>query len=494
MELLYALVGSILAGRAPTIFSLPSAKTNVAKYFESLPKLLANAGADLVITEPKLFDLLNQWNISFEAAAVMVDGEIRRAAHSRAEHPPVAPRGSKPPVILQYSSGTTGLRKGVALADDAILHQLDVYAGEIRLKEEDVIVSWLPLYHDMGLIACCLMPLAKGVPVVWMSPFEWVNDPVMWFQYVSKYRGTLAWLPNFSYNLCAARVTPDLMAGIDLSSVRCLVNCSEPVRPDSHRVFRDAFGPFGLNPDCMGASYALAENTFAVTEGGVMHPVVEEYVEPESFFKRSVAKPVTEEGRGGYWLCSSGRPIKGQEVKIVDEARRALPLRHVGEIALRGKCMLAGYFRNPEATNASIDAEGWFYTGDMGYLTEQSDLFVTGRKKDMIIVSGVNIYPTDIEYLVSEVPGVHPGRVVAFGVFNEEKGTEELVIVAEQEESWVGKEKEIERAVRRLVTMCAECPLSDIALVPPKWLLKSSSGKTARSANKEKYLAEKKRP
>lgn len=527
MELLYSLVGSLLAGRVPTIFSLPSMKMNVPKYFELLPKLMANADADLLITDRKLYDQFRGWNIPLDNRAVLVDGKLEvpgtRSGQPAVKPPPPdcpasMPDGRQgrltsmsPPgdaVLLQYSSGTTGLRKGVALNDAAILHQLDAYGDAIRISPSDVIVSWLPLYHDMGLIACCMLPLAKGVPTVWISPFEWVVDPAIWFHSAHKFRATLSWMPNFSYNFCATKVTADQIAGVDLSSMRLIVNCAEPVRADSHRAFAKAFGPFGLDARCLGASYALAENTYAVTEGGVTHPVIEEDVDPADFFRRNIATPVVARGQNGYSLTSSGRPFTGQEVRIVDAERRPLPARHVGELAIRSKCLMSGYYKNEDVSAKAMDADGWFYTGDLGYLTADNDLFVTGRIKDMIIVAGVNIYPSDIEYMVSNIPGVHPGRVVAFGVYDEAKGTEELVVVAEKDAGHGGPsverdgdvnrstaahaipDKQVEVNIRRQVSMCAECPVSDIRLVPHMWLHKSSSGKIARGANKEKYIRE----
>ena len=493
LELLDSLIGSILADRTPTIFSLPSVKLNMPKYFEALPKLLANAQPDLIITSPELYRQLSTWGISLRGIAVMAGGKLVTAGETTGpSQSPSAERPSKAAAILQYSSGTTGLRKGVALDDAAILEQIDGYGRAIRLSADDIIISWLPLYHDMGLIACCLMPLVKGVPVVWMSPFDWVGDPALWFRYAHRFRATLSWLPNFAYNYSALRVTPAMTSGVDLSSLRCIVNCAEPVRADSHRLFAEKFSSLGLQPSSLGTCYALAENTFAVTEGGVSAPVVHEEVDADDLLRRNLARRVPS-GRGGYPMLSSGRTFPGQEVKIVDAGRVELPPRRVGEVAIRSACIMRGYYKNEEATAESMDGEGWFYTKDLGYLTEERDLFVTGRMNDMIIVGGVNIYPSDIEYFVSEVPGVHPGRVVTFGVDNEAKGTEDLVVIAELEPSWKGREQEVEAGIRREISMRAECPVADVRLVPPMWLLKSSSGKIARGANRGRYLSERNR-
>src|SRR5712692_1273158 len=206
LELLDSLIGSILADRTPSIFSLPSVKLNMPKYFEALPKLLANAQPNLIITSPELYRQLSTWGISLRGIAVMAGGKLVTAGETTGpSQSPSAERPSKPAAILQYSSGTTGLRKGVALDDAAILEQIYGYGRAIRLSADDIIISWLPLYHDMGLIACCLMPLVKGVPVVWMSPFDWVGDPALWFRYADGFRATLSWLRNFGYNYSGRR-------------------------------------------------------------------------------------------------------------------------------------------------------------------------------------------------------------------------------------------------------------------------------------------------
>jgi acyl-CoA synthetase (AMP-forming)/AMP-acid ligase II len=172
-------------------------------------------------------------------------------------------------VLLQHSSGTTGLQKGVALSHQAVINQLESYRLAIRMTDEDVIVSWLPLYHDMGLIACYLMPILLGVPLVLMSPFDWVRGPYRLLQAVSKYKGTLSWLPNFAYNFCARKIRDRHLEGVDLSSWRAISNCSEPMRWESHQAFYERFKGFGLRYEALTTCYAMAENVFAVTQGGI---------------------------------------------------------------------------------------------------------------------------------------------------------------------------------------------------------------------------------
>lgn len=390
-------------------------------------------------------------------------------------------------VLLQHSSGTTGLQKGVALSHLALFNQLNVYSRALRLEPRDVIVSWLPLYHDMGLIAGFLMPIVKRVPLVLMSPFEWVRAPQRLMQAVSRYRGTLTWLPNFAYNFCARKIRDRHLEGVDLSSWRAVINCSEPTRWESHQSFAERFKQWNLDPRALMTCYAMAENVFAVAQGGMDEPVTVDEIDREAFQVERLARPASA-GRPSIKMLASGRPLDNVEVRILADDGRELPERCLGEVALRSDCMLTGYYRRPDET-AKAFRDGWYLTGDYGYLAN-GELYVSGRKKDLIIVGGKNIYPQDLEQLAMGVPGVHPGRVVAFGIYNEEAGTEDVVIVAEVETSDPDERERIAEAVREVVTRGSAVALRQVYLVDAHWLIKTSSGKTARLANREKYLSE----
>jgi acyl-CoA synthetase (AMP-forming)/AMP-acid ligase II len=390
-------------------------------------------------------------------------------------------------VLLQHSSGTTGLQKGVALSHQAVFNQLDSYGKSLSLTHSDVIVSWLPLYHDMGLIAGFLMPILSGIPLVLMSPFDWVRAPYRLLQSISKYRGTLTWLPNFAYNFCAQKIRERHIEGVDLSSLRAITNCSEPVRWESHVAFYERFRGYGLRFEALQTSYAMAENVFGVTQsrlGSV--PVVEE-IDREAFMVRRIAKS-PQDGQPAMKMMSSGQPLENVKVKAIDENGHEVPERVIGELALQSNCMLTGYFNRPDLTEKAFH-EGWYLTGDYGYISN-GEVFVSGRKKDMIIVGGKNIYPQDLESLTYEVPGVHAGRSVAFGVFDETQGTEDVVIIAEGDSENREEQQKIADAIRLHVTKNSAIALRYVRVVGPKWILKTSSGKTARSANKEKFLRE----
>jgi acyl-CoA synthetase (AMP-forming)/AMP-acid ligase II len=390
-------------------------------------------------------------------------------------------------VLLQHSSGTTGLQKGVALSHQAVFNQLDAYSAALRLTKTDVIVSWLPLYHDMGLIAGFLMPILSGVPLVLSSPFDWVRGPQRLLHSVAKYKGTLSWLPNFSYNFLTQKTRDRHLEGVDLSSWRAVINCSEPVRWESHHAFHEKFKSYGLRSGALQTSYAMAENVFGVTQSVPdREPSVEE-IDREAFMVQRVASPAME-GRPAIKMMSSGIPLANTRVRIVDERGAVLPERVIGEIALNSDCMLTGYYNRPDATRKAF-LDGWFLTGDYGYMSN-GEVYVSGRKKDMIIVGGKNVYPQDLETLTYEIPGVHAGRSVAFGIFDEDEGTEDVVIIAEVDSDDAELRGQVADAIRQHVTRNSAIALRYVKVVGPKWILKTSSGKTARSANKEKFLKE----
>jgi fatty-acyl-CoA synthase len=350
-----------------------------------------------------------------------------------------------------------------------------------------VIVSWLPLYHDMGLIAGFLLPILSGIPVVMMSPFEWVRAPHKLLQAVSTYKGTISWLPNFAYNFCAQKIRDRQLEGVDLSSWRLVINCSEPMRWESHQLFAQRFKAFGFKEQALATCYAMAENVFAVTQGGVDQPVRVDWIDRKSLHEDRLAVRSSDTELATAML-SAGKPLENCVVKICAADGSLLPERQIGEIALKSDCMLNEYYHRADAT-AEVLREGWYFTGDYGYLAD-GELYITGRKKEIIIVGGKNIYPQDLEYLAYQVPGVHGGRAVAFGLFNEETGTEDVVLVAEVDTQDAQEQARITEEIRRLVNTGSAVVLRHIHLVGAHWLIKTSSGKNARLANKEKFIQE----
>lgn len=494
-DLVYAFWGAVLHGAIPAIMPFLTEKLSPDQYRKSLISLLEISKPAAIITYP---DFIPEVELALKT--VSSDRQtVRVVLDSSAIDPAQIPGGfqfrgaDRQPdevALLQHSSGTTGLQKGVALSHQAVFNQLESYSRAIRLNSKDVIVSWLPLYHDMGLIAGFILPILTGVPLVLMSPFDWVRSPVMLFQAVSKYSGTLTWLPNFAYNFCAQKIRSRDLQDVNLSSWRAIINCSEPMFLKSHQLFLERFAPYGLKESALATCYAMAENVFAVTQGGIHSTVVVDRIDPKSFLSDRHAKPVSDE-QPSISMVSAGRAIDNVEIKILADDLTQLPDRSIGQIAIQTHCMLNEYFHRPDLTQKTFK-DGWFLTGDLGYLAE-GELFITGRMKDMMIVGGKNIYPQDLENLASEVEGIHPGRVAAFGVMNEETGTEDVILVAEVDEEKVGKHNSqdaIANTLRLTINQGSDISLRYIKLVPRGWLIKTSSGKVARAANKEKYLAE----
>jgi fatty-acyl-CoA synthase len=492
--LAFSFFGAILHGAIPAIMPFLTEKLSPETYRRSLKSLFEVTAPAAVVTYPEFLGEVQD--------AISPGGSVRKVLLSTEVAPQPAPdfsamrgreRAPEGVVLLQHSSGTTGLQKGVALSHAAVFRQLENYADALRLRPEDTIVSWLPLYHDMGLIAGFILPVLRGIPLVLMSPFDWVRAPQKLLQAVSRHHGTLSWLPNFAYNFCAQKIRDRDLEGVDLSSWRAVINCSEPVHFKSHQLFLERFRAQGLKKEALATCYAMAENVFAVTQGGIDAPVTADRIGQRGLLVERVASPAAD-GEAAMTMLSCGRPIAHVEVKVVDDSRRELPARHVGEVMLRSDCMLTGYYRRPDLTEKAFYG-GWFLTGDLGYLAE-GEVYITGRRKDLIIVGGKNVYPQDLESLASEVPGVHPGRAVAFGVFSEELGTEEVVMVAEMEEGEIPQNQmeaaaqRLSEEIRRRVTQGSDVALRQVRIVPQGWLLKTSSGKIARGTNREKYLAE----
>lgn len=488
-ELIYSFWGAVLHGAIPSIMPFLTEKLSPERYQADLSALISITKPSAIVTYPEFEDEIKD-------AARTGKSSVRAIICTDRVEKPSPPDFSRlrglhcspdDVVLLQHSSGTTGLQKGVALSHRAVLNQLDAYCQTLKLDRDDVIVSWLPLYHDMGLIAGYLMPVLLGIPLVLMSPFDWVRAPYRLMQAISQYRGTLSWLPNFAYNFCAQKIRERHLEDVDLSSWRAIINCSEPVRWESHRAFYEKFKEYGLLESALQTSYAMAENVFAVTQSDLSSQPAVDLIDRDLFLINRIAQPAGD-GRLALTMMSSGRPIPNTRIRVLDEKGQDVQERVIGEIAIQSDCILNGYYNRPDATKKAF-MDGWFLTGDFGYLAD-GELFVTGRKKDMIIVGGKNIYPQDLEILASEAPNVHPGRVVAFGLFNEASGTEEVIIVAEADTQDPVEQQRIADAIRLTVTKNSAIALRHVHIVGPKWVLKTSSGKVARSANREKYLKE----
>jgi fatty-acyl-CoA synthase len=488
-DLLYSYFGAILHGAIPSIMPFLTEKLLPEKYRSDLAGLIS-------VSQPTAIITYRDFELDVREAIQPGRDSVKSIIISDQVEGPCAPKFSsfgglsrlaEDIAILQHSSGTTGLQKGVALSHVAVINQLENYASAIHLSENDIFVSWLPLYHDMGLIACWLMPILMGCHVVLMSPFDWVRAPYWLLTTVSKYKGTLSWLPNFAYNFCTQKIRDRDLEGVDLSTWRAISNCSEPMRWESHKSFYDRFRSLGLKSESLCTCYAMAENVFAVTQGGMDVPVVYEDIDRDSLQIKKYAL-LAQPAKTAIRMMSAGKVIQNTNIRIINNAGQDLPDRYVGEVAIQSDCMLNGYYHRSDATEKAF-LDGWYLSGDYGY-TVAGELFITGRKKDLIIIGGRNIYPQDLEQLAYAVPGVHPGRASAFGIFNEITGTEDVVLVAEVDLDDPNEMDVIADAIRSTVTRGSAVALRYVHLVHHPWLVKTSSGKTARIANREKFINE----
>jgi fatty-acyl-CoA synthase len=485
-DVLFSFWGAMLLGAVPSIMPFLTPKLDPDRYYDSVRQLVELSQVKAVITYPDMQPSLETHLAGIATLGAILNVNDLEPEGRLADYLDRAPSRPEDTAFLQHSSGSTGLQKGVMLSHGAVLNQIAAYSASIKLAPNDVIVSWLPLYHDMGLIAGFIMPIVQGIHLVMMSPFHWVREPAILLRAIHDYRGTLCWLPNFAYNFMATRVRKSALDGLDLSSLRALINCSEPVRHDSHLAFGSTYAPYGLPPGVLQTCYAMAENTFAVTQSQIGTPPTVDEIDRDTIMVQRIATPSNGANGPTVPMVSCGRPMPDTTIRIVDEQRRDLPERHVGEIALRSDCMLSGYYHRPDATAQAMQ-DGWYFTGDLGYMAD-GELYITGRKKDLIIVGGKNIYPQDIENVLNDTPGVHPGRTVAFGVMNEALGTEDIAVICEVETENPDELARITRDIRTRIAQTTDTTAHYVHLVGPKWLLKTSSGKIARAANKEKFL------
>jgi len=339
----------------------------------------------------------------------------------------------------------------------------------------------------MGLITGFLQPLACGARLVMLSPFQWLRDPSLLLRAVHHYSGTITWMPNFAFNLMANSVRERDLEGVDLSTWRILGNGSEPVRYDSLKMFLDRFSARGLRPEALMAGYGLAELVVAasVTQVGQYPPV--DWISSDELQLHRLAVPVEPHSPEARPLVSCGFPLPGTEIRILDGAGQVLPERQVGQIAVRSEAMFEGYYQQPELTDEAFK-EGWLLTGDLGYLAG-GQVYICGRMKDLIIVGGRNIYPQDVEEIANTTPGVYPGRAAAFGISDDRLGTEALVLVCELREDVTGPARlNLDRTLRRRVVQEMFVTLADLRFVERGWVVKTSNGKIAHAANRQKYL------
>jgi 1-acyl-sn-glycerol-3-phosphate acyltransferase len=476
-----AFFGTLLAGAIPVPIYPPFRLDRLEEYAQRQVGILRNAEASRLLTFPeaeRMAGLLRSRVPSLEDVT-SVDQIARpdRAAPGRRLAPDDA-------ALIQYTSGSTGDPKGVLLSHANLLANIRAIGEAIAIGADDVGVSWLPLYHDMGLIGSWLATVYFGVPVVILSPLAFLSRPARWLWAIHTHGGTVSAAPNFAFDLCVQKVADDEIQGLDLGSWRLAFNGSEPVSPETIERFTRRFEPYGFRAEAMCPVYGLAEASVALCVPPLGRRPRVDRVDRRRFERAGEAWPASGD-TAALPFVSCGRPLPGHDVRIVDPGGRPVGERMQGRVEFRGPSVTVGYFRNPEATRAVLH-DGWMDSGDLGYWAD-GELFLTGRQKDIIIKGGRNLYPQEVEEVVGTVPGIRKGCVAAFGVRDAALGTERLVVVAETHETQQAARERLRAAAVEGVVDALGIPPDTVVICGPGSVLKTSSGKIRRAATREAY-------
>jgi 1-acyl-sn-glycerol-3-phosphate acyltransferase len=481
-EYLFSFYGVLLAGGVPVPLYPPARLTTIEDHMTRHVGILKSAGATIMITIPEAKALAYLLRAQVESLhAVLMPSDLEGSGAG------FAPVRGKPGDIgfLQYTSGSTGNPKGVVLSHANLLVNVQAMGKAVSAGPGDVFVSWLPLYHDMGLIGGCFATMFLGFPVVLMSPLAFLSRPGSWMRAIHRHRGTISGGPNFSYELCLRRIQDEEMAGIDLSSWRFAFNGAEPVSPDTVTTFEQRFAKWGLRKNVLAPVYGLAECTVGVAFTTPGEPWRMDALDRETFTQTGEAVLARPEDPAPLRVVGCGHVIEGHALRVVDAAGLELPDGQEGLLQFRGPSATSGYYRSPEATKKLFDGE-WLHTGDRAYLKEGM-VYITGREKDIIIRGGRNISPYELEQAVGDLAGVRRGCVAVFGSRDVSAGTERMVVLAEMRDADASRHADLKRMINELAVGLTGAPADDIVLAPPATVPKTSSGKIRRTAAREFY-------
>ena len=490
-DFILAFFGAIRAGIIPVPIYPPLGLGQLQSYLDNTRHIVAKCGARALLTTSKIKRLLGTVQSSCPALEQVVAIEGIRES--------MEPLKSEKLTLddiafLQFTSGSTSRPKGVTLTHANLAANIKCIMNDgLQIREEDRGISWLPLYHDMGLIGFVLAPLANRIPITYLPPLLFLKRPVSWFQAFTRHKGTIAYAPNFAFALCVKRIRERDLEGIDLSSWRVAGCGAEPIRPETLEAFVNAFGKVGFRKEALLPSYGMAEASLAVAFTEIGEGVKTLSVHGPTLWSENLAKPVADDDEDAVRLVSCGHAFPDHQISIfdLDDATSATPLpeHKVGEIRISGPSVMKGYWEDVERTRDTF-AGGFMKTGDLGFL-DGGHLFICGRSKEVVIVNGRNYYPQDMEWEAAKVPGVRKGNVIAFGA-RDPSGVErdrERVVVAFEAQDAEDPEKSAALCVgvRRAVQEGMGLTLDDVVAVVPGALPKTSSGKLQRAKTRELY-------
>jgi acyl carrier protein len=498
--------GILLAGAIPVPIYPPFRADRIEEYAARQSAILNNAEVCLLLTFRRAEAVAKLLRPRVGSLSEVADAEKLIEAADKAPPPspgvpPLHVTGSRARkgsdlALLQYTSGSTGDPKGVMLTHANLLANMRAIGEVVQFGPGDVGVSWLPLYHDMGLIGAWLTLLHYGIPLVVMSPLAFLTRPERWFLAFQKHGGTISAAPNFAYELCVRKIADKDIRGVDLSSWRAALNGAEPVNPETLERFANRFASYGFRREAQLPVYGLAEASLAVTVPPLDRGPLIDRVERETFTAQGRAVPAASSDASAIAFVSSGKPVPHHEVRIVDGSGNEVPDRTEGFLWFRGPSATSGYYRNPKATEALLPlgpatSEGehaWVNSGDRAYRADE-EIYVTGRVKDIIIKGGRNLYPHEVEELAARAEGIRKGCIVAFGLTDESSGTEKLVVVAETRERDATKRAALASSVTDFVAQGLGLPPDRVELIALGSIPKTSSGKLRREETKQLYLA-----
>jgi len=477
-----AFFGVLFAGGIPVPLYPPFRRAQVEDHLRRQAGILRNAGASLLIIGS---EIRNVGQLMLGLCEDLRCVETVQALSRAGSIEQIVPAGPETIALIQYTSGSTGDPKGVVLTHANLLANIRAMGEALDASSADVFVSWLPLYHDMGLIGAWLGTLHYGVPTIIMPPLAFLADPGRWLRAMGRHRATLSAAPNFAFELCCKNVRDEDIKGLDLSSIKMLVNGAEPVSPATIERFTARFAKLGFQPEALAPVYGLAENSVGLTFPPIGRGPIVDRVQRPALSRDGHAKMADPGDATALQFVACGRPIEGHEVRIVDEASAELPERTEGRLQFKGPSATRGYFRNDEKTKALFDGE-WLESGDRAYIAS-GDVFITGRIKDMIIKAGRNIYPHELEELVGGVDGVRKGCVAAFPSKSGGADTERLVLLVETRLTEPDAIDALRSRIVEVAKMQLDIVPDEVVLAPPHTVPKTSSGKLRRSAARTLY-------